>query len=266
MKLIENFHITDKDRGIVEADHDLLIVRSGTIENCRVGGDIRRCGEVRIENVRIKPGPLQAVKYAYGFRFGYSGKPEDGNDLVTIDGLVVEKMGEPSSDYSNFNRDCIAAELGNRLVLIKNSRFEGATDACLDMKSSFAVTKSYFGPAHRQVRIWPGATGYVWECGFADNPGHSRFWTGDDAEKGVLKEEPFPHAFFEATEPEPEPPPEQRRGVNIISGYYRVVLDGKEISQHREPKEAYQSAINAKLANPGKLVTFNFDGGRVEML
>lgn len=43
------------------------------------------------------------------------------------------------------------------------------------------------------------------------------------------------------------------------SGYYRVYLDGVEVSQHTTPHKAAESAVNVKMENPGSRVSYDHD-------
>lgn len=65
------------------------------------------------------------------------------------------------------------------------------------------------------------------------------------------------------TTPPVTPPTPTLKGINIVDGYYRVIVNGIEISKHSEYVQAIESATNQLLANPDANVNLTFDGGKV---
>lgn len=183
----KNKTITKQDRGIVLLNEPTALIENCVIQGCRVGIDARSCGTVDIRGTQVEGGGHADQKYAYGVRLGYSGKPEEANKLVRIEGCTFSDFGAPSGDYANYNRDHIASEVGNTLW-VKNSRFVKATDACIDAKGTLVLKDCEFISAHRLIRIWNNTKVVAVNCRFTSAPGHEIFWFYDKSASLALKD------------------------------------------------------------------------------
>lgn len=252
MKIIEN-QLFDNKR-LVEADHDILIVRKCTFRNSDVFCDIRRCEKVLFRGCVWVPGDFTfSKKYVCGVRLGYSGKPEDGNGIVVFVDCCMDSFGEPSSDYSTYNRDAICVERGNGAVYVDECGFQGATDAILDCKSPVYVKNSFLGRSYRQIRIWSGVVVTHFCNEFAEGAGVNKFWYENEDSLLIAADMEIPKIEVETP-----------KKINFVSSYFHVLVNDVVVSNHNDIKEAWQNAVNLYLANSDKKVTLTWDGGRVE--
>ena len=197
-KIIEGLTINNKEKSITEADHDVLTIRNCTINITELnaasttaitGLDIKRCGEVNIENVTIKAVGLQR-KYAYALRAGYSnnGVPVDGNKIIKISNCNWSGFGPANAGY-NLNRDIMALEAGEE-VWIKDCIFDGATDAVLDCKvKTVKVARTKMKNTYRLNRVWGGATLTLADCE-SDTTGE-HLWFYNASSKAIIYNHKF---------------------------------------------------------------------------
>ena len=252
-KLIEGQTFNNKEKSITEADHDVLTIRNCTInitelnpasKTAITGLDIRRCGEVNIENVTIKAVGLQR-KYAYALRAGYSnnGVPVDGNKIIKISNCNWSGFGPLNAGY-NLNRDIMALEAGDE-VWIKDSILGDSTDAIGDCKIPIikvARTKSISG--YRQWRRWGNGTTTLADCEFDTKGEHFWFQTANgkivlfnpkfaqpmktsfDQAMGVIQNvttNPLTDPWFSSSAPVPQPDYEAR--IKALEDSYDVIHD-----------------------------------------
>lgn len=153
---------------IVRGNQDIIIqnyvVRLGDLppvdsNSSTVGFDVRQNVNVRFKNIKFLLGQYFLLyKYGYGFRLSYSNTPTDGNDGVFLEDIELANFGPPSADYSKFNRDGIANEVGNKRVYVKRLKAPGATDTLIDNKSDMWLDDSDLMDSFRISRTWPNVT------------------------------------------------------------------------------------------------------------
>ncbi len=192
MKIIENVTFDNQEKAITEAGHDHLLITkvnvnaTETNQNATTslyGGDVRRCTLVDVDTYIFQATDILR-KYAYGFRFGYSGIPGDSNGLVRIKNSFIKGLGPASSDYSKNNRDGIALEGGELWMM--NSIISDVSDACIDAKGSVKAKNCKFEKGYRDIRIWPGQTVILSNCKVGS------VWFQDNTGKLILFNTPMP--------------------------------------------------------------------------
>ena len=158
--------INDKDKALIVSGQVDKVYKDYLGARNRIFGDLQKSKNLLFENVKITGGGLADTKYAYGFRIGYSGQPDLACDGVYFDNVDISGFGPPSSNYNSFNRDGVAVERANKNILVKNSRFDGFTDACWDCKSNVQFQHCLFRDAYRLQRVWSGVTNIYSDCTF----------------------------------------------------------------------------------------------------
>lgn len=179
--------INDKDKALIVSGQVDKVYKDYLGARNRIFGDLQKSKNLLFENVKITGGGLADTKYAYGFRIGYSGQPDLACDGVYFDNVDISGFGPPSSNYNSFNRDGVAVERANKNILVKNSRFDGFTDACWDCKSNVQFQHCLFRDAYRLQRVWSGVTNIYSDCTFELNsPTNKLFWLDGPTTKVIL--------------------------------------------------------------------------------
>jgi hypothetical protein len=157
--------ITNLDKGVMVYGLADKTYSDLDIQGCRVGMDFQKSKNITVKNTKIVGGGRATTKpdgtpekYAHGIRIGKGGDATYGNENLYFDGVTVDMLELPNSNYSLENKDCVTIERGNNGLYFKNCDFRNASDGVIDAKSDAEFLNCHFSNAYRVIRVWSGVT------------------------------------------------------------------------------------------------------------